>query len=169
MSAKPQTMSTRASIMLAGEQSVRIDVHGAREDGARVALLWGTLLLTFTAADQVHALLAAYTDAAPAAGRLPVAVNPTILSATIADEAYVPTIAVTYRDMPRCTTTVHTSGPEGPGGWAHPRRFLHLNTGVVLFRLFDQAAYTSTVAVLTSTAAVADATLPTTSWEVIRA
>jgi len=60
MSAKPQTMSTRASIMLAGEQSTRIDVHGARENGARLALLWGTLLLTFTAADQMHALLTAY-------------------------------------------------------------------------------------------------------------
>ena len=57
MSAKPQTMSTRASIMLAGEQSTRIDVHVARENGARLALMWGTLLLTFTAADQVHALL----------------------------------------------------------------------------------------------------------------
>ncbi len=47
MSAKPQTMSTRARIMLVGEQSTRIDVHGARENGARLALLWGTLLLTF--------------------------------------------------------------------------------------------------------------------------
>jgi hypothetical protein len=38
MSAQPQTMSTRASIMLAGEQSTGIDVHGARENGARLVL-----------------------------------------------------------------------------------------------------------------------------------
>ncbi len=152
MSAKPQTMSTRASIMLAGEQSTRIDVHGARENGARLALLWGTLLLTFTAADQVHALLTAYTDARPGSQRLPAEVNPAILSANVGDEAYVPTIALTYRDVPRCTVTVHAAGPDSPGGWAHPQRFLHINAGVVLFRIFDQAAYTSTVAVLTNAA-----------------
>ena len=152
MSAKPQTMSTRASIMLAGEQSTRIDVHGARENGARLALLWGTLLLTFTAADQVHALLTAYTDAHPGSQRLSAEVNPAILSANVGDEAYVPTIALTYRDVPRCTVTVHATGPDSPGGWAHPQRFLHINAGVVLFRIFDQAAYTSTVAVLTNAA-----------------
>jgi len=57
MNAQPQTMSTRATLMLAGEQSVRIDVHGARENGARLALGWATLMPTCTAADQVHALL----------------------------------------------------------------------------------------------------------------
>jgi hypothetical protein len=165
MSAKPQTMSTRASIMLAGEQGIRVDVHGAREAGARLVLLWGTLLLTFTAADQVRALLSAYADARLGAGRLPGEVNPSILSANVGDEAYVPTIAVTYRDVPRCTVTVHASGPDGPGGWAHPQRFLHINAGVVLFRIFDQAAYDSTVAALTNAADVADTTLPPTSWE----
>ena len=119
-------MSTRASIMLAGEQSTRIDVHGARENGARLALLWGTLLLTFTAADQVHALLTAYTDAHPGSQRLSAEVNPAILSANVGDEAYVPTIALTYRDVPRCTVTVHATGPDSPGGWAHPQRFLHI-------------------------------------------
>jgi hypothetical protein len=114
MSAKPQTMSTR------------IDVHGARENGARLALLWGTLLLTFTA-DQVHALLTAYTDARPGAQRLPTEVSPAILSANIGDEAYVPIIALTYRDIPRCTVTVHAARPDSPGGWAHPQRFLHIN------------------------------------------
>ncbi len=73
-------------------------------------------MLTFTAADQVHTLLAAYTDARPAAGRLPVEVNPAILSATIGDEAYLPAIAVTYRDTPNCTTTAHTTGPGGAAG-----------------------------------------------------
>jgi len=166
MSAPPQTMSTRASIMLAGEQHTGIDVHGAGEDGARLILGWATLMLTFTAADQVHTLLDAYTDARPGAGRLPAEVNPAILSATIGDEAYVP--AVTYRDIPRCTTTVHTTGPGGPGGWAHQRRFLHINAGVLLFRIFDQAAYTSTVGVLTNAAALADVALPPTAWEAVR-
>ncbi len=165
MSAQPQTMSTRASIMLAGEQHTDIDVHGARENGARLILGWATLMLTFTAADQVHTLLAAYTDARPAAGRLPVEVNPAILSANVGDEAYLPAIAVTYRDLPNCITTVHTSGPGGPGGWAHPRRVLHINAGVLLFRIFDQEAWSSMVDVLTNAAALADVALPPTAWE----
>jgi len=168
MSAQPQTMSTRASIMLAGEQSTAIDVHGARENGARLVLGWATLMLTFTAADQVHILLAAYTDARPAAGRLPVEVNPAILSANIGDEAYVPAIAVTYRDTPNCTTALHTTGSDGPGGWAHQRQVLHINAGVLLFRIFDQAAYTSTVGVLTNAATIADVALPPTAWEAVR-
>ena len=167
MSAQPQTMSTRASIMLAGEQSTGIDVHGARENGARLVLGWATLMLTFTAADQVHILLAAYTDARPGAGRLPVEVNPAILSATIGDEAYVPAIAVTYRDTPNCTTALHTTGSDGPGGWAHQRRVMHINAGVLLFRIFDQAAYTSTMAVLTNAATIADVALPPTAWEAV--
>jgi len=168
MSAQPQTMSTRASIMLAGEQHTGIDVHGARENGARLILGWATLMLTFTAADQVHTLLAAYTDARPAAGRMPAEVNPAILSATIGDEAYVPAIAVTYRNTPNCTTALHTTGSDGPGGWAHQRQVLHINTGVLLFRIFDQAAYTSTVGVLTNAATIADVALPPTAWEAVR-
>ena len=125
-------------------------------------------MLTFTAADQVHTLLAAYTDARPAAGRLPVEVNPAILSATIGDEAYVPAIAVTYRDTPNCTTALHTTGSDGPGGWAHQRRVMHINAGVLLFRVFDQAAYTSTMAVLTNAATIADVALPPTAWEAVR-
>ncbi len=154
--------------MLAGQQHTGIDVHGARENGARLTLGWATLMLTFTAADQVHTLLAAYTDARPGAGRLPAEVNPAILSATIGDEAYVPAIAITYRDTPNCTTTVHTSGPEGPGGWAHQRRVLHINAGVLLFRIFDQAAYASTRAVLTNAATIADVALSPTAWEAVR-
>jgi len=168
MSAQPQTMSTRASIMLAGQQHTGIDVHGARENGARLILGWATLMLTCTAADQVHTLLDAYTGARPGAGRLPVEVNRAVLSATIGDEAYLPAIAVTYRDTPNCTTTVHTTGPDGPGGWAHPRRFLHINAGVLLFRIFDQAAYTSTMTVLTNATTIADVALAPTAWEAVR-
>jgi len=105
MSAQPQTMSTRASIMLAGQQHTGIDVHGARENGARLILGWATLMLTFTAADQVHTLLDAYTDARPAAARLPVEVNPAILSATIGDEAYL------YPRSPSPTATPPTAPP----------------------------------------------------------
>ncbi len=165
MSAQPQTMSTRASIMLAGEQRPTIDVHGARENGARLILGWATLMLTFTAADQVHALLDAYTDARPAAGQLPAEVNPAILTTNIGDEAYLPAIAVTYRDTPDCTATLYTSGPDGPGGWAHPRRVLHINVGVLLFRTFDQVAWSSIVDVLTHAAALADVALPPTAWD----
>ncbi len=165
MNAQPQTMSTRATLMLAGEQSVRIDVHGARENGARLALGWATLMLTCTAADQVRALLDAYAEARPAAGRLPAEVDPAILSANVGGEAYVPAIAVTYRDLPNCITTVHTSGPGGPGGWAHPRRVLHIKAGVLLFRIFNQVAWSSTLSVLTNAAEIADVALPPTAWE----
>ncbi len=79
-----------------------------------------------------------------------------------------PAIAVTYRDTPNCTTAVHTTGPDGPGGWAHQRRVLHINAGVLLFRIFDQAAYTSTVGVLTNAATIADVALPPTAWEAVR-
>jgi len=168
MSAQPQTMSTRATLMLAGEQRPNIDVHGARENGARLILGWATLMLTFNAADQVHALLDAYTDARPAAGRLPVEVNPAILSATIGDEAYVPAIAVTYRDTPNCTTALHTTGSDGPGGWAHQRRVLHINAGVLLFRIFNQVAWSSTLSVLTNAAEIADVALPPTAWDAMQ-
>ncbi len=55
MSAQLQTMSTRASIMLPGEQSTESTCTG-RENGARLILGWAALMLTFTAADQVHTL-----------------------------------------------------------------------------------------------------------------
>ena len=169
MSAQSQSMSTRATIMLAGKQHTGLDVHGAREHGARLILGWATLMLTCTAADQVHTLRDVFTDARPVAGQLPAEVNPAILTANVGDEAYVPAIAVTYRDIPRCTTTLSTSGPDGPGGWAHPRRVLHINAGVLLFRIFDQAAYASTLAVLTTAAALADVALAPTAWEAVRA
>ena len=50
-----QTISTRAIALLAGEQHTRIDVHGAGQQGARLSLTWGSLLLGFTALDQVDA------------------------------------------------------------------------------------------------------------------
>jgi len=96
----------------------------------------------------------AYADAPPAAGQLPVEVNPAILTANIGDEAYLPAIAVTYRDIPNCITTPYTSGSDGPGGWAHQRRFLHINAGVLLFRIFDQVAWSSMVDQATHAAAI---------------
>jgi hypothetical protein len=168
MSAQPQTMSTRATLLLAGEQSVRIDVHGAREHGARLILGWATLMLTVSAADQVHALLDAYTDARPAAGQLPAEVDPAILTVNVGDEAYLPAIAVTYRDIPRCTTTPYTTGPDGPGGWAHQRRVLHIHAGVLLFRIFDQLAWSSMVDMLTNAAEIADVALPPTAGDAMQ-
>ncbi len=51
-----QTISTRAIALLAGQQHARIDVQWAGQDGARLSIVWGTLLLTLSAADQVNAL-----------------------------------------------------------------------------------------------------------------
>ncbi len=154
------TMSTRATIMLAGQQEARIDVHGAREEGARLSVVWGTLLLTVTAADQAHALREAFADARIAAQRIPAAIDPAILAARIGNEAYLPTIAVTYIEPPRCAISSHSSGANSPGGWAHQQHWLHIKAGVVLFRVFDQAAHASTVELLSNAAAVADSTLP---------
>ncbi len=57
-----QTISTRAIALLAGEQHASIDVHGAGQEGARLSVAWGTLLLGFTALDQADALAQAFAD-----------------------------------------------------------------------------------------------------------
>ncbi len=72
---------------MAGEQHASIDVHGAGQDGARLSLTWGTLLLGFSAVDQVDALAEAFADSQSAARRTPERLNPAILGAEIGDEA----------------------------------------------------------------------------------
>jgi len=67
-----QTISTRAIALLAGAQHASIDVHGAGQQGARLSLTWSTLLLGFTALDQVDALVEAFTDSQGAARQIPV-------------------------------------------------------------------------------------------------
>ncbi len=66
-----QTISTRAIALLAGAQHASIDVHGAGQEGARLSLTWGTLLLGFSAAEQVDALAEAFADSQSAAKRIP--------------------------------------------------------------------------------------------------
>jgi len=67
VSYEDQTISTRAIALLAGQQHASIDVHGAGQQGARLSLTWGTLLLGFTAVDQVDALAEAFADSQSAA------------------------------------------------------------------------------------------------------
>jgi len=71
VSYEDQTISTRAIALLAGAQHASIDVHGAGQQGARLSLTWGTLLLGFTAADQVDALAEAFAESKAAARRIP--------------------------------------------------------------------------------------------------
>jgi len=80
-----QTISTRAIALLVGEQQGSIDVHGAGQEGARLSLTWGTLLLGFTALDQVDALRQAFADSQSAARQTPERLDPKILSAAIGD------------------------------------------------------------------------------------
>jgi len=100
---EPQTISTRAIALLAGEQHASIDVHGAGQDGARLSLTWGTLLLGFTAADQVDALTEAFAESRAAAQQIPERLDPKILGAEIGDEAYLPAISVGFREVPPLT------------------------------------------------------------------
>jgi len=155
-----QTISTRAIALLAGEQQVSIDVHGAGQEGARLSLTWGTLLLGFTAADQVHALAEAFADSQSAAKRIPERLDPKILSAEIGDEAYLPAISVGFREVPRYGVSTHTLAPSRLDSWAHRRTCLHIRVGVLLFRVLDQSAHTSTLGMLTRAATIAAATLP---------
>jgi len=110
VSYEDQTISTRAIALLAGAQHASIDVYGAGQDGARLSLIWGTLLLGFTAVDQVDALAEAFADSQSAAKRIPERLDPTILSAEIGDEAYLPAISVGFREVPRYGVSTHTLG-----------------------------------------------------------
>ncbi len=94
VSYEDQTISTRAIALLAGAQHASIDVHGAGEEGARLSLTWGTLLLGFTAVDQVDALAEAFGESKAAARQIPERLDPKILSAEIGDEAYLPAISL---------------------------------------------------------------------------
>ena len=155
-----QTISTRAIALLAGEQHASIDVHGAGEAGARLSVVWGTLLLGFTAVDQVHALSEAFADSQSAAKRIPERLDPKILGAEIGDEAYLPAISVGFRAVPRYGVSVHTLAPGRLDSWAHRRACLHIRAGVLLVRVLDQAAHASTLGMLTRAATIAAATLP---------
>ena len=160
VSYEDQTISTRAIALLAGAQHASIDVHGAGQDGARLSLTWGTLLLGFTAVDQVDALRQAFADSQGAAKRIPERLDPTILSAEIGDEAYLSAISVGFREVPRCGVSTHTLAPGRVDSWAHRRNCLHIRVGVLLFRVFDQQAHTSTLGMLTRAATIAKATMP---------
>jgi len=155
-----QTISTRAIALLAGEQHVSIDVHGAGQDGAQLSVAWGTLLLGFTAADQVDALAEAFAESKAAAKRIPGRLDPKILGAEIGDEAYLPAISVGFREVPRYGVSVQTLAPGRLDSWAHRRNCLHIRVGVLLFRVFDQGAHASTLDMLTRAATIASATLP---------
>ena len=155
-----QTISTRAIALLAGEQHVSIDVHGAGQEGARLSLTWGTLLLGFTAVDQVDALRQAFADSQSAARRTPERLDPAILGAEIGDEAYLPAISVGFREIPGYDVSIQTLAPGRLDSWAHRRACLHIRVGVVLFRVFDQAAHASTYGMLTRATAIAKATMP---------
>jgi len=155
-----QTISTRAIALLAGEQHASIDVHGAGQEGARLSLTWGTLLLGFTALDQADALAEAFADFQSAAKRIPERLDPKILSAEIGDEAYLPAISVGFREVPRCGVSTHTLAPSRLDSWAHRRTCLHIRVGVILFRVFDQQAHASTYGMLTRVTTIAAATLP---------
>jgi len=159
VSYEDQTISTRAIALLAGAQHASIDVHGAGQDGARLSLTWGTLLLGFTALDQVDALAEAFADSQGAAERVPERLDPTILSAEIGDEAYLPAISVGFREVPRYGVSVQTLAPGRLDSWAHRRHCLHIRVGVLLFRVLDQSAHASTLGMLTRAAVIAKATL----------
>ncbi len=139
VSYEDQTISTRAIALLAGAQHASIDVHGAGQDGARLSLTWGTLLLGFTAADQVDALAEAFADSQSAAKRIPERLDPKILSAEIGDEAYLPAISVGFREVPRYEVSVQTLAPGRLDSWAHRRHCLHIRVGVILFRVSGRA------------------------------
>jgi len=160
VSYEDQTISTRAIALLAGAQHASIDVHGAGQQGARLSLTWGTLLLGFTAADQVDALAEAFAESKAAARRIPERLDPKILSAEIGDEAYLPAISVGFREIPGYDVSTHTLAPGRLDSWAHRRNCLHIRVGVLLFRVFDQQAHASTLGMLTRAAAIAKATLP---------
>ncbi len=86
VSYEDQTISTRAIALLAGAQHASIDVHGAGQQGARLSLTWGTLLLSFSALDQVDTLAEAFAESQSAAKRIPERLDPKILSAEIGKE-----------------------------------------------------------------------------------
>ena len=120
----------------------------------------GTLLLGFTALDQVDALRQAFADSQSAAKRIPERLDPKILSAEIGDEAYLPAISVGFRAVPRCGVSTHTLAPGRLDSWAHRRNCLHIRVGVILFRVLDQQAHASTLSMLTRATTIAAATLP---------
>ncbi len=54
---------TRASFVMAGEQSVNVGSHHARTEQARLLLTWPTVMVTFTSVEQVEVVVEAFTDA----------------------------------------------------------------------------------------------------------
>ncbi len=83
-----------------------------------MSLVWGTLLLTFAAADQVDALAEAFADCQGAARRIPERPDPKLLNIEIGDQAHLPAISVGFREISECGVSTHTltPAPLGPRG-----------------------------------------------------
>jgi len=102
---------TRASFVMAGEQSVNIGSHHARTEQARLLLTWPTVMVTFTSVEQVEVVVEAFTDATGAARRLPERAAPSMLTGLAEFSTFVPAVSIVLVDTP---TTVVRSGPVRP-------------------------------------------------------
>jgi len=135
---------TRASFVMAGEQSVNVGSHHARTEQARLLLTWPTVMVTFTSVEQVEVVVEAFTDATGAARRLPERAAPSMFTGLAEFSTFVPAVSIVLVDTP--TTVVRLGQAEpGAGGWAHRARWVDITIAGCLWRLLDQEAHASTM------------------------
>lgn len=156
--AERPTSIARVTVLLAGEQRASISTRHARTPEARVVLTWATVMMTFSTRAQVIAFRDAFVAATPAAGPLPLVVDPQVLAGSLDYAAYMPVVSVVFTATPDAVVAPgSTTDPRV--GWAHTRRWVDIRVGGVMFRLMDRQAHTSGLAALEDVLTVARTSL----------
>ncbi len=109
---------TRASFVMAGEQSVNVGSRHARTEQARLLLTWPTVMVTFTSVEQVEVVVEAFTDATGAARRLPERVASSMLTGLAEFSTFVPAVSIVLVDTP--TTVAVRAGRAWCRGMGAP-------------------------------------------------
>lgn len=151
MTGQHQTQIITTSLVLAGEQSARLDAHAAGTPEAEVTVLWGALMLTMTALHQAAHLHAAWDQARAAAARLPMHAAPA--DAHIDHRLTGTSTVVRLWGTPAVTIAHHrarTTPGRRPVG-----EHVAVHFGSLNFQVVDQVAYRSTLGILARTTTLA--------------
>ena len=129
---------THATALIRGAVDADVSVYHARTDSARIAIIWGGVLITLFSASAAHGLLEAFAAARQAAARLPreIPIPPPVAESRFAR----PIIAMEFTYRPTYVA-VPQSGPARTGD-----RIIHwvdLHTGPITWQIRDQAGLRS--------------------------
>ncbi|MFD3707445.1 hypothetical protein ACFWUP_30285 [Nocardia sp. NPDC058658] len=134
---------TTMTAMLAGEQQIAIDVVGAGTSDARIVARWGRVAMTFTAAEQVHRMLALFGTARQAMIGVSARVPMPVVEQPVSDVAVL--AAITWTHTPTGTASVERMHHAGMRTMIS---FVALTIGPVTFHILDHAGLDSAIKAL---------------------